>query len=365
MAGRLVAGNPDPHIVSQLELTREQILAFRRRVQALEQRLPPGGDSLRRAAGAGLQDSVPRSALHSLHARVEGVAPDALDDPALVQVWGPRYTAFVVPSDAHAAFTLARLPEKGRLRERALDLATRLHEHLDGRRQRVDDAGAALGVHPNSLRYASLTGRVHIRWDGARQPTIWTVPPPEMEPMEALTELVRRYLHLYGPSTVESLVRWGGIDGPPALAACEKLRPSLVAVRTAVGKGWILAEDEASFRAPAAPPAPARLLPSGDPYYLLWNADREFLVPDAAHRAELWTSRVWPGAVIVGGEIVGTWRRSKAIVVVSPWRQLSAEARTAVEQEAATLPLPEVTAPAAVHWDATDESLDKGGSIGS
>jgi hypothetical protein len=33
-------------------------------------------------------------------------------------------------------------------------------------------------------------------------------------------------------------------------------------------------------------------------------------VPDVKRRAELWTSRVWPGALLVSGDIVGVWRRS-------------------------------------------------------
>ena len=40
------------------------------------------------------------------------------------------------------------------------------------------EAGRGLGEHPNRLRYAAPTGTVLIRWDGARQPTVWTVPPP-------------------------------------------------------------------------------------------------------------------------------------------------------------------------------------------
>ena len=56
---------------SPLELTRAQILAFRRQVGALEERLPRGARSLRQAAWAGLQDSMPRAALLSIHARVE------------------------------------------------------------------------------------------------------------------------------------------------------------------------------------------------------------------------------------------------------------------------------------------------------
>jgi hypothetical protein len=334
-----------------LELTREQVLAFRRRFQALEVRLPAGPDSLRRAARSGLQDSVPRSALHALHARVDGVAPDAWEDPALVQVWGPRYTAYVVPAGDHAPFTLGRLPEKGRTRERAEDLAARLHEHLGGRALPVDPVGEALGVHPNSLRYAALTGTVLIRWAGARQATVRTVPRPNLTPAQALQELVRRYLHSLGPSTVESFVRWGGVDGPAAAAAFESLGPELIPTRTPLGAGWILADDEAAARAPVERIAVARLLPSGDPYYLLWDADRELLAEDPARRAELWTSRVWPGALLVRGEVTGTWRRAKAIVEVTPWRRLSPTECAAVEAEAASLPLPDVRAPAVVKWE--------------
>ena len=57
---------------SRLGLTRQQILAFRRRVGGLDERLPKSSKSLRQAAWAGLQDSMPRAALLSLHARVEG-----------------------------------------------------------------------------------------------------------------------------------------------------------------------------------------------------------------------------------------------------------------------------------------------------
>src|SRR2546428_3379193 len=83
---------------SRLNLTRAQVLAFRRRVGALDERLPPGRRSLRRAAWAGLQDSMPRAALLSIHARVEGTEPSTWEDPSLVQLWGPRYSAYVVPA---------------------------------------------------------------------------------------------------------------------------------------------------------------------------------------------------------------------------------------------------------------------------
>jgi hypothetical protein len=167
---------------------------------------------------------------------------------------------------------------------------------------------------------------------------------------EALQQLVRRYLQFLGPSTVESFVRWAGVDVRDAVTAFESLRPSLVEARTPLGVGQILVDDEQLLRAPIGAAAAARLLPSGDPYYLLWNADRDLLVPDARRRDELWTSRVWPGALLLNGEVAGTWRRAKALVEVTPWRQPSAEERIAVEQEAATLPLPDITATPSVRW---------------
>jgi len=337
--------------MSAPEVTREQVVAFRRRTGGLDERLPPGPASLAQAASAGLQDSVPRSALHSLHARVAQTPPEAWDDASLVQVWGLRYTAYVVPAGEHAPFTLGRLPDTGRTRRRAEDLAARLHAFLDGGRLDAVAAGRGLGVHPNSLRYAALTGTVLIRWDGARQPTVWTVPPPELDPLEARVELLRRYLHALGPGTPASFANWAGVSLRAALAAFAALGPSLVPVRTPVGEGSVLASDEPTLRGPADPPAAARLLPSGDVFYLLQGADRELLVPDPARRAALWTSRVWPGALLVEGDLAGTWRRSGAAVTVTPWRRLSRAERAAVQAEAATLPLPEAHGTAAVSWD--------------
>jgi hypothetical protein len=70
-------GSMAASVQSRLRVTRRQILAFRRRVGALDERMPKGSKSLRRAAWAGLQDSMPRAALLSLHARVEGATADS------------------------------------------------------------------------------------------------------------------------------------------------------------------------------------------------------------------------------------------------------------------------------------------------
>jgi winged helix DNA-binding protein len=336
---------------ARLDVTTAQVLAYRRSVGGLDERLPFGRRSLRRAAWAGLQDSMPRAALLSIHARVEGTEPSTWEDPSLVQLWGPRFSAYVVAARDVGVFSLGRLPDDAERRRFAEDIANRLHAFLGGRKMNYGEAGRALGVHPNALRYGAPTGRVLIRWDGARQPTVWTVPPPQVDHRDARLELARRYLHVFGPTTPEAFAQWAGIAPAQGRAAFKVLSGSLTPVRTTVGDGWILARDEPTFRVPEKPPAAARLLPSGDAYFLSQGADRELLVSDAARRRALWTPRVWPGAVLVGGQLVATWRRAHADVMVQPWRRLSPLERGAVEAEAASLPLPGIRVPIRVRWD--------------
>jgi hypothetical protein len=128
------------------------------------------------------------------------------------------------------------------------------------------------------------------------------------------------------------------------------LSGKLAPVHTPLGDAWILADDEAAFRqSSSSKPAPARLLPSGDAYFLLWDVDRELLVPDAKRRTELWTTRVWPGALLVNGEIAGIWRRSAANISIDVWRPLSPAEWEAVEAETTTLPLPGLNGKITVH----------------
>jgi len=326
-----------------LKVTRKQILAFRQRVGELNARLPAGKRSLRRAAWAGLQDSMPRAALLSIHARVDGATHVSWEDPSLVQVWGPRYQVYVVAAPDLAVFTYARLPETGKLRERAEQLAGRLDAVLKGGRMRDREVGMG-----NSLRYATLTGRLAIRWEGARAPHVWIVPPPKITVQKARAELARRYLHVYGPSTATAFSKWAGIGIKEATQAFADLIGELIPVNDA----QLLAADEEAMREQPAPPAPARFLPSGDSYWLHTTAhERALLVPNEKQRNELWTPRVWPGALLVDGEIVGTWRRAKRILTIDTWKKLSAAARDAVAAEADTLPLPDPGEGMAVHWN--------------
>lgn len=173
----------------------------------------------------------------------------------------------------------------------------------------------------------------------------------DVDPAEARLELARRYLHVFGPGSPAAFAEWAGIVPVRGRAAFESLAHELVPVGAPIGDAWTLGSDEPGFRVREARPAIARLLPSGDAWYLLQGPDRGLLVPDASRRGELWAPRVWPGAVLVAGEVVGTWRRARANVSISAWRALLPRERAAVEAEAASLPLPGMERQICVRWD--------------
>lgn len=205
--------------MAHLDLTRAQIIAFRRSVQAPDQRLPPTPRSLRHAAWAGLQDSMPRAALLSVHARVEGTT----------------LQAYVVDARDHALLSLGRLPEEGATRRTAYDLAFRLERLLAGRATSYEQAGRAMGEPPNRLGYAALTGTIRMRGDGARAPSLWTIPAPDVDPREARAELARRYLHVSGPATAQGFATWVGIPMRPGSIVCVAAAAANVALATSAG----------------------------------------------------------------------------------------------------------------------------------
>src|SRR5262249_45136516 len=82
----------------------ERLLRFRAWAGGLAERRSAG--DLIGAAWGGLQDTAPRSALLSLHARAAGVGPDSWADERLAQVWGPRLAVYLVPWNDYGVFTV-------------------------------------------------------------------------------------------------------------------------------------------------------------------------------------------------------------------------------------------------------------------
>lgn len=169
--------------------------------------------------------------------------------------------------------------------------------------------------------------------------------PPWMDPAEAKTELVRRWLVSYGPGTTDDVKWWTGwtvTDVRKALAAV-----GAVPVELDEGSGWVLPDDWEDGSGPGVSGAGAGasvgaepyavLLPGLDPTTMGWKHRDWYL--DPAHRPLLFdTSGNGGPTVWWNGEIIGGWAcRADGEIV---WRQLAdrgAEAAAAVDAEAAKL----------------------------
>jgi hypothetical protein len=336
-----------------LHLSREQVLRFRARASHLHAKLPRG--AFAEAAWGGLQDTVPRSGVISLHARVEGTQPDSWEDPAVVQIWFRGGADYVVPRRDVGIFTLGSAP-RDPARAAALEsLADDMHRVTGGAMTKVRDLPPALRGAPTwGARRSSPTGRVHIRWD-ARD--IWVIPVrrPDIDVEEARHELARRFLHWFGPASLRRLTMWTGVAPADARTTWQAIEGDLVEATIeddpSAERRFVLAADVDAVR--SAPPIEGvRLLPIDDP---LTKLDHELLVPDPSLRRRVLpkpseTPGYAPAALLVDGEIVGAWQRQGRRATIHPFRRLSPAVRAAVEAEALAFPIAGPGEPV-VRWD--------------
>ena len=95
---------------TRVELSREQVLAHGLRVSGLAHRLPAGWNpcAARRRRACPTACLAARSCRSTPGSRARN---RTLADPALVQVWGPRFSAYVIAAGDRAVFTLGRMPD--------------------------------------------------------------------------------------------------------------------------------------------------------------------------------------------------------------------------------------------------------------
>ncbi len=374
-----------------------QVRAFRLAGHNLAARLPPG--SLLAAAGAcGVQNTAPEAAALALHARVSQLEPGDVEraleaERTLVQAWSLRAAMVVFPRADAAVFTAGLLPD-GELALRAFMLgaepglrqvgmsagelvertAAALAEALPGRARTKNELGVELAerigrglaarqrdawLSPTYIAAEQSLGETLVRFAlpvtalrglvcfgarrGQERPLVVTgewlgAPLPHVSPGQARAELVRRYLHCYGPSTPEHLAAWAGIAPEQAARMWALVERELVAVSLAGRTAWLHQRDVPRF---ASPPTPEgiRLLPPHDP--LLQLRDRALLVPDRGLHRRIWRAAGSPGVVLAGGQVVATWRARKAgrrlRLAVEPCAPLAQALRSDIEGEAAAL----------------------------
>jgi hypothetical protein len=353
----------------------EQVRAWRLERHGLAERAPASGMLELVSRLCGVHAQLMRSAELTLHARLDGLAPEAVagalwEDRTLVKTWAMRGTLHLLPA-AELGLWLAGL---GNYRHylkpawfRAFDitepellaLIDAIGEALGGEpltRTELAEAVAA-GTGDGSMRTklqhgfgvylkpAAFRGRLCFGpGEGQRvrftRPDVWlrrAIDGPEHE--AALVEIARRYLAVHGPADREDLRRWWATTP----AAAGKLLRSLedaVEVDVEGEPRWMLAADAARVVSLGSAEC-VRLLPAFDQYVVAATLHAERFL-DGPFRDRIYRPQGWLSPVLlVDGVVAGVWRHERKgrrlVVEVEPFGRLPAARRAAVDAEAERL----------------------------
>jgi hypothetical protein len=159
---------------------------------------------------------------------------------------------------------------------------------------------------------------------------------PGFEPVDsetALAEVVRRYLHAYGPATPQQFAQWLGVPRPWAAELFARLGEALQPVLLDDAEAWIVAGDVET----TAVVDGVRLLPYFDAY-VVGSHPRDRLFPGLAAERALAGGQAGPVPVLlIDGVVRGIWhqRRSgrRIAITVEPFVTLSARQRSALDEQ--------------------------------
>ena len=381
-----------------IRLTGRQVLAHRLHAHHLDAPLPAGG-LLRAAAACGLQNSPPGAWETAAFLRVEGAClPDLhralYHDRTLLQAWSWRGVPAVFPTRDAAVFLTALQARPGEepwiytrgigLAEeflgmkaaelfplvcqalRALEtdtvqtkemldqyLADRVRPLLPPGKRPLWDAPSMYGSPGRQtvggaavsflLRPCAFAGLVVF---GVRQgvhptftaPSRWLGHPlPAADPDAAARELAKRFLHCYGPACRQDLIDWLGCSPAQGQRLWDAAAPDAAEVEVDGRPRRMLAEDLAALAAlPDAGQAPLLLAGAHDPY--LDQRDRSLLLPDRRLQRLVWRAVGNPGAILLGGRIIGIWKvktvRERLQVTATLWQEPDTALRDAVRARA-------------------------------
>jgi hypothetical protein len=321
-------------------IRRAQVLGFRVRRQQLDRE--SGGTVADTALlDFGAQDTGPDGGRWALAVRGVEVATAAEDDLALL--WTLRgaphfYRRSDLPSVAAAVAPFSDADAGKRIFDASKPLKAAGIANLDA----LDAVAAQMRkvvTRPTvkgevSTRLTALMPEPYLRWcNPCRTTHLYEMPfrlaavraglelqpdtsPPVLQrirghkPAEAPEprhDVVRAFLHLLGPSTPRLAADF--IDAPLADVTA-RWPEDLVEVSLDGQRRWLLAGDADDLDALSGRSRLTRLLGPYDLY--LQGKDRGLLVADKAHAKALWPVLGRPGAVLVDGEVVGTWRPRKS-----------------------------------------------------
>ena len=204
------------------------------------------------------------------------------------------------------------------------DMSTELHARLPDPYQRYCQVCEAEHLYEQPFRFAALRGGLelqagHLATGAGAHPRLARPGPARSTPP---CDAVRAALRLLGPATPEAgrvLHRRArqGREGELARRRRDGDRRGRAAT----------APRPPMWHALLSPPDTAGLVRLLGPFDLFLQArDRELVVPDEAHRKDLWRTLGRPGGVLVGQEVLGSWRPrasgKKLRVAVNAWAPL-------------------------------------------
>ena len=154
-----------------------------------------------------------------------------------------------------------------------------------------------------------------------KQPTFvlldeWVSGTPRLDHDEALAELARRYFTGHGPATVPDLMWWSGLPATDARAALAMAKAGLDHVEVDGQTYWMGLEVSSGGGSPAT----LHLLAPFDEYLLGYRDRSAVLDPLHATKVNPGNNGMFSPTIMVGGRIVGTWKRvikRNAVVITS------------------------------------------------
>lgn len=207
---------------------------------------------------------------------------------------------------------------------------------------KVEGSAGEIWSAPRVLTHLGATADIMRGNNTARFPVsrpLWTLTrhwlddaPTDLESADGYREIVRRWLHSFGPGTEDDIVWWLGSTKTVVRAALAELEAVAVSLDSG-DTGWLLPDDVATV----SDPGPwAALLPVLDPTIMGWKNRDFYLGP---HRNQLFDTRGNAGTTAwVDGRVVGCWIQDAAGVVhVRVLESVSADAQRALDAEAVRL----------------------------
>jgi hypothetical protein len=176
-------------------------------------------------------------------------------------------------------------------------------------RSGISSAGQRL---PYLLGHAELAGLIASGAPRGRQATYARLDERAPGPGEALegeaarAELARRYFRSRGPATFEDFQTWSGLPAADARSGLQAVERALTARALGGRRYW-----QAAGIAPARASRTAYLLPAFDEYLVGYRHRDPVLDPRHARRLNAGGGMLAP-AIVLDGQVIGTWRRTPA-----------------------------------------------------